>query len=459
MELKNIHAKPSPCGEGKPRGSKKILGKQAVELNADEEQKTPGIREYVRINNEQKLARVDENGKLVYDDPGTWKCRKCGGSFSTKNNPPIVCGCCERVTDCDLVSLPYLDEPWIPYNEPIVADDHDMIRQDIEVVLEDYGALQKPIEYRIVADWIVATYFSDQFQAFPYIQFSGIINSGKSRMMKLLRWLSYRALLHASVSPSVLVREIDEFHPTELIDEVDTKFNKKMERGQDLFEVCLEGYTTGSSYTRCKQGEDHGVVRHDVYCPKAFAGRKIIDPALSSRCIHIPMCKTTPKIEELPETMPPLVQEIRSKLLGMKLTGTKLPIPKLELHGRIRELFTPIIAVEQFFGGDYSDVLEYAKKQEKGQEKEMASTLDADILGVIFYREMDDDEPNTVRTKRIAELTGEQSQMIGYRIKGMGIPVGRDNKSTFIDKDDPATISVLNELWKRHGIDVGQKTL
>jgi len=422
-------------------------------------QELPEGWEYFWENGIQKVVRLDKKGKLDYDTPDRWDCRACGNSFTSHVRPKRICTKCEECDKYNQLTPFSLDEPWIPYNRPILSDSIDFSLQDIIGIVRDFGKLQKDIEYQIAANWCVATYFYDQFRAFPYLQFWGVIDSGKSRMLRMLSWFAYRPILHASCSASVMVREIDEFHPTILIDEINTKINFKTETGKELYNVLYEGYKSGSDYARCKQGKDRGTVRHKVYSPKAFAGRKVVDKALSSRCIDTPMRKAIPNNEDLPEELPELVQTIRSKLLGMKLIGIKLPVPEVDLHGRTREKFLPIIAVEQYFNGEYSDIVEYAKRLEDKQTKEMKSTLDADILDIIHHREMDDDKPNTVRIKTIAILTGESSQKIGLRVSGMGIPVDRDKVSTFIDKDDPDTQDVLNDLWKRHGIIKAQTEL
>ncbi|GAI04809.1 unnamed protein product, partial [marine sediment metagenome] len=278
-----------------------------------------------------------------------------GNKFYFPGRPKAVCKKCEKGTYYDRVTPMSLKEPWISYRKPILLDNKDSILQEITEVIEKRGVLQKSIEYRMCAYWCIATYFYREFQAFPYLQFSGVINSGKSRMLKLLKWFSYRAILHASCSPSVLVREIDEYHCTELIDEIENKLNRKWESGSDMFNVLLEGYTPDSNYSRCKQGQDRGMVQYEVYSPKAFAGRRVVDPALSSRCINVSMRKDTPECEDIPKALSDEIQEIRSKLLYLKLAGETLPVVDPDLHGRTREIFIPIIAVAEYFGVDPSD--------------------------------------------------------------------------------------------------------
>jgi len=333
-----------------------------------------------------------------------------------------------------------------------LSDNTDSILKDITRIIEDFGVLQRPIEYKICSLWCVATYFYNQFQAFPRLPFSGVINSGKSRMLRLMRWFSYRAILHASCSPSVLVREIDEYHPTLLIDEIDSKLNRKWESGSLFFQVLDEAYKSDSNYVRCKQGKDKGTVSFDVYCPMAFGGRKIVDSALSSRGINIAMSQAVPKNKDLPKELPDETQEIRSKLLGMKLSGVEMPVIDPPLDGRTREIFLPIIATAEYFGEEYSDIIEYAKEVEKEQKQEMSTSLDADILEIIADSEETEGNHFDVRLKRIGEMMDKAPQKIGHIVRGMGLKPTRDEKSTVIRRDDPGTLDVLIELWKRHDI-------
>lgn len=415
--------------------------------------------EYFWEDGKQKVVILGKNGKLIFDTPNRWRCRNCGNKFYWPSKPEVICKKCEDCKYYDRATPEPLKEPWYPYMRPVLSGNLDSIPQEIIGILKRWVVLQKPIEYQIIADWIIATYFYSQFQAFPYLSLDGVLNSGKSRMLKMLSWFSYRPILHASLSPSVLVREIDEFHPVELIDEVDTKFNNKSDRGRDFMDLMLEGYTQGSSYTRCKQGEDKGIVRHKVYCPKAFAGRRITYSALNSRCINISMRKETPEVEDLPKTLPDDVQEIRSKLLYLKLIGETLLVPEVALHGRTREKFLPIIAVEHHFNGDYSDIVEYGEKAEVKQDKEMTSTLEADILGEINNQLYDVGEWERARPKYIAERLDVKPEVVGWSIKSMGIPITRDKIGKYINLQDTETKDVLKELYKRHGIDADQKKL
>ena len=433
--------------------------KSKQQLKAGVYQELPTDWEYFWEDGKQKVIRMRENGKPHIDFVDVWECRKCRNSFQQKGRPKAICKECNACKSYNKVTPPGLKEPWIRYDRPILSDKTDSILKDITRIMEDYGVIPKSIEYRICAYWCIGTYFYRQFQAFPRLPFSGVINSGKSRMLRLLRWFSYRAILHASCSPSVLVREIDEFHPAILIDEIDSKLNRKWESGGLMFDILDESYKSDSNYSRCKQGKDKGIVYDDVYCPMAFAGRKIIDPALSSRAINIAMVQAVPKIKDLPKELSDEIQEIRSKLLGMKLKGVELPEVNPDLDGRTREIFTPIIAVAEYFGEDYSDIIEYAKELEKVRKQEMSTGLDADILEIIAKPDETIGKEYDVRLKRIADLLDVTPQKIGYAVRSMGIIPVRDNKSTVVRKGDLDTLNVLIELWKRYSIDVDKTVL
>lgn len=426
--------------------------KRSIKLEAGEVQELSKDWEYFWEDGKQKVVHLGENGKLIYDTPNRWRCRNCGNKFYWPSKPKMICKKCKDGNYYDRATPGPLKEPWIPYRKPIASDNTEPIPQQIIDVLKDYVVLQKPIEYKICALWSIATYFYRQFQAFPLLHPFGILNSGKSRMLRQLKWFSCRAILHASCSPSVLVREIDEFHPTELIDEIDSKLNPNWESSSLMLQLLHEGYKPGSDYSRCKQGQDKGIVYHEVYCPKAIAGRHLVDSALLSRCIKLAMMKAAPKIKDMPKDLPDEIQEIRSKLLYLKLMGVELPTVDPDLEDRVREDFIPLLAVAEYFNVDYLDIIEYAKGQGEAQDQDLTSTFEADILGVIYYNPVKLEEWNKARPKTIASWLDVKPETVGYALKRMGIPLKRDYEGKYIDLSAKGPTDLLAELYKRYHI-------
>jgi len=72
--------------------------------------------------------------------------------------------------------------------------------------------------YKIIALWIIGTYFHKQFATYPYLFFNAPKSSGKSRLLKLVASLSWNGRYLISISEAVLFRTaskrtfcIDEF--------------------------------------------------------------------------------------------------------------------------------------------------------------------------------------------------------------------------------------------------------
>ena len=56
-------------------------------------------------------------------------------------------------------------------------------------VLKKYCDLREDY-YKLVALWIIGTYFHDSFPTYPYLYFNAMRGSGKSRIMQLISKIS-----------------------------------------------------------------------------------------------------------------------------------------------------------------------------------------------------------------------------------------------------------------------------
>ena len=70
--------------------------------------------------------------------------------------------------------------------------------------------------YKLIALWIIGTYFHDEFPTYPYLFLNAMKGSGKSRLLKLITYLSKDGCMLNSITEAVLFRTkgtlgIDEF--------------------------------------------------------------------------------------------------------------------------------------------------------------------------------------------------------------------------------------------------------
>jgi Protein of unknown function (DUF3631) len=137
--------------------------------------------------------------------------------------------------------------------------------------------------------WVVHTYAFGAATATPYQNiYSAEMESGKTRLLEVLELLVARPWLTGRVSAAALVREIDNYHPTLLLDEGDAAFGRDKEYFEALREVLNMGHRRGGKATICVgQGPNIATKRFDVFCPKAIAGIGRLPDTVAGRSVPI----------------------------------------------------------------------------------------------------------------------------------------------------------------------------
>ncbi|MDR1404637.1 MAG: hypothetical protein LBJ20_03620 [Candidatus Methanoplasma sp.] len=87
--------------------------------------------------------------------------------------------------------------------------------------------------YDLIANWIISTYFRDQFRTSPILIFDGVTIAGKSTAMAALEQVVYRGELMTSGSGPAIAREITDYNTTILLDEALDGLNS--DRGADIY--------------------------------------------------------------------------------------------------------------------------------------------------------------------------------------------------------------------------------
>lgn len=160
--------------------------------------------------------------------------------------------------------------------------------------LKNYVEIEEKY-YPLVAVWIIGTYYHRDFPTYPYLYFNAMKGSGKSRLMRLVTYLSKDGSMLNSLTDAVLFRTtgtlgIDEF------ESVDKKGK------ETLKELLNSAYKKGIKVKRMrkvksKDGESQEVEEFDVYRPIVMANIAGINDVLSDRCLSLVLEKSSnPKI-------------------------------------------------------------------------------------------------------------------------------------------------------------------
>jgi hypothetical protein len=118
-------------------------------------------------------------------------------------------------------------------------------------------------------------------------------DSGKTTLVGVMSFLSYRALLSVNISGPVLFRSIEKWQPTFTIDEADTA----LADNTDLKAVVNSGWTRGQAVIRCDP-ETHEPRAYSTFAPKILAmkkdgGRVKLPDTTISRAIVIELKRKT----------------------------------------------------------------------------------------------------------------------------------------------------------------------
>lgn len=143
--------------------------------------------------------------------------------------------------------------------------------------------------YLPLATWVVATYVSEEFDAFPYIALvSPAKRCGKTRLLELLELLCAKAWRGTSPTSAALYRMMAD-SPTLLLDEVEALRGKQVsEVSQAILAVLNAGHRKGATVPRCV-GPTHQIRHFPVFGPKAFAAIGALPDTLADRSICVTM--------------------------------------------------------------------------------------------------------------------------------------------------------------------------
>jgi len=223
--------------------------------------------------------------------------------------------------------------------------------------------------------WDLGTHFYMIFNAYPYQDFFGFRGSGKNRAHEISHELCFHSQMIATTrSISSIFRSIDAMGSTWLKNEAETLLGKN--KNEDLLELCLEGYKTGSSIPLTSDiGKDksRSPIYFDVYSPKSFTSDKNIYSAFGTRMVKYLQQKTADvqgKIELDKEDG----KRIRDDAYLLRLQDgckvaklAKTSIDKLlkdydlDLVSRDREIFFPLLIITKEYGGkeEFEDLISF----------------------------------------------------------------------------------------------------
>jgi len=331
-------------------------------------------------------------------------------------------------------------------------------------ILKNYVDMREEY-YPLISLWITGTYFHKSFQTYPYLYFNAMKGSGKTRVLGLIAYLSYKGKLVVNMSEAVLFRTAKD--STICIDEFErTKGKEKA----NLRELLNAAYKKGIAVERAKKvitkegGEGFEIEKFNVFCPVAMANISGMDEVLGDRSIKLTLERTSnPSISRKLEIwdLDPTIKLIKEKLVKSSavksrcsniytdlysmwnnqlcyihsLHNSTLDYTKCDiinkisdssLNGRHLELFFPLFILADECG-DLDAILEIAEKiiKEK-KEEDVYENRDISLIDFISGKK---DVGEWIPLKQLLEEFKEflQSEDLWINSQWLGIALNRLN--------------------------------
>lgn len=182
------------------------------------------------------------------------------------------------------------------------------IYQNIKDILKNYMDMKEE-NYDIIALWIIGTWLHKHFPSYPYLFVNAMKGSGKTRLLKLIKTLSWKGDMLASLSEAVLFRT----EGTLCIDEFEGIHGKDKNALRELLNTA---YKKGGKVKRMRkkktiEGEQQVVEEFNTYRPIIMANIWGMEEVLGDRCLNIILEKSnnnriTRMIEDF-ETSPEII--------------------------------------------------------------------------------------------------------------------------------------------------------
>ncbi|MEX0597873.1 MAG: hypothetical protein WD512_15385 [Candidatus Paceibacterota bacterium] len=186
-----------------------------------------------------------------------------------------------------------LENPIKGYEEESPLDELSDAYKNLVEILKKWMDLKEEY-YKIIALWIIGTYFHHNFPSYPYLFFNATKGSGKTRTLRLITYLSKNGEMLNSLTEAVLFRT----KGTLAIDEFEGINRKGRE---NLIELLNSAYKKGIKVKRMKKsvtksGEEQVPEEFEVYRPILLANITGMESVLGDRCITLTLEKS-PKTE------------------------------------------------------------------------------------------------------------------------------------------------------------------
>lgn len=239
-------------------------------------------------------------------------------------------------------------------------EEKEMVRDLIERLRQPfrkYIYFEEPLFYDLCPIYALMNHHYDVFDEIPYLLIYGPKDSGKSRLGDIFEGLCLNPKKFDDVSAAFVFRTIDEQSLTTLI--VDEAQVLSCRGGHDLLgRILRSGYRKTGMIGRCSPGPRN--TEFITFAPKIIINNDgLVDPALESRVISIPMVKSPTRLERFRFSRAEKEFKEAKELIGPFSDAYRDTISDLYdsfqgidgLSDRDEEIWTPILVIAEVLDG------------------------------------------------------------------------------------------------------------
>ena len=213
--------------------------------------------------------------------------------------------------------------------------------------------------------WIAHTWVIECFRITPYLNpQSATKQSGKTRLLEVMRPLVARPLDTDGMTPAALIRTVDAERPTLLLDETDASFNGSKELAEALRGILNSGFRARGNFIKCVgEGANMTTRKYSTYSAKAIAGIGQLPDTIADRSIPIRLRRRAPGEqiaeffeEEWEEDAKPIAKGLANELASQLDTlANARPTRPDGISDRAKDAWKPLLAVADLAVGDWPE--------------------------------------------------------------------------------------------------------
>lgn len=348
---------------------------------------------------------------------------------------------------------------------PSAAEEYgskEVLVEEIRSFLHRYVTVS-PLFEKIASYYVLLTWIYDAFTTVPYLRAIGTYGSGKTRFLRVVGSLCFRAIFAGSTTVSPLFRMLDSFRGTLILDEGDFRFSDEK---SEIAKILNNGNSQGFPVLRSEQagiGKVFNPAAFQVFGPKVIASRAFYeDAALESRFISEDMGRNRPRTDtplHLPESFATEAEILRNKLLIFRFRNLHEYSVTEKTDGllepRISQIFAPLLTLVS--DDERDEILGVIREYSAELSLDRSSNIEYVVLEAIKALWVGEPLPIKMITALINERYREEFQetvtgkKIGMIVK-KNLKIGTRKRSGIFEIA-PTEGGRLRQLFQRFGME------